>query len=173
MSKELIERQYWLIFFEDQDVRPEIYTDEAAARHRHNDLKEYSGYSCHLFAPAAELSRLQSERDELAREHANALGTAADLELKLSQSHVMYDQVIRGQRQLQSELDTVTRLWKAASIKLGEQRKAAFQLTAQLCALPETTLKDGHEYIRRDAAMDLIARWRREIAARALLEKQT
>jgi hypothetical protein len=27
--------QRWMIFFEDQDVRPEIFTDEAAARARH------------------------------------------------------------------------------------------------------------------------------------------
>jgi hypothetical protein len=59
----------WMIFFEDADVRPEIYDTEAAARVAYE--RANLSWSCHLYAPAAEIERLTAElRDERLRRQA-------------------------------------------------------------------------------------------------------
>lgn len=50
----------WLIFFEDQDMRPEFFTDESAAKARMAVLSQ--SWSCHLFVA---IDRSTRERDEL------------------------------------------------------------------------------------------------------------
>ena len=39
--------EFWLIYFEDDDVPFEIFTDEKAARHRYSQCLE--SWACHLF----------------------------------------------------------------------------------------------------------------------------
>lgn len=61
--------------------------------------------------------------EELARtklEHANALGTAAELERKLAQSDVLYTQVLLGQRELHKEVARLRAIESSDVVKIME-----------------------------------------------------
>jgi hypothetical protein len=45
--------RYWLIYFEDQDQKPEIFTSEKAAKERFLSL--LPNWNCHLFMECAYL----------------------------------------------------------------------------------------------------------------------
>jgi hypothetical protein len=53
---------YWMIYFEDASVRPEIFTDEIAARHRFSEA--LIGWSCHLFVQDSALAQAQEQMRE-------------------------------------------------------------------------------------------------------------
>lgn len=54
--------QYWLIYFSDQDVRPEIYTDEESARLAFKKLSD--SWTCRLFTEALPPTPQQESHDE-------------------------------------------------------------------------------------------------------------
>jgi hypothetical protein len=54
---------HWLLYFEDADRRPEIFTDEAGARTRFADCSHT--WACHLFKSAAPAPAVAAQGDEL------------------------------------------------------------------------------------------------------------
>ena len=77
---------YWLIFFEDAEKHPEVFTDERAAQTRFVDVSE--NWNCHLFCESAQLA----DRDAriLQLEKALRFVAHADLNDKVSASNTKY-----------------------------------------------------------------------------------
>lgn len=71
MSDKTADRlEYWLIYFEDADRPPEVFTDRAVATERYKQLSQ--NWTCHLFGNAEALAAARREGAEEMRERCNA-----------------------------------------------------------------------------------------------------
>lgn len=136
--------EWWMLYFEDRDVKAEMFTDEAAAMARYEQASV--GYACHLFVHSNKVRELESRLSAHAADRAMLETREANAE--------SYTLLLTDYTRVVAERDALTAQLDATKTVAFQAQEAAKDLVAQLDAArrERDEEKRQHEIYRNRAS---------------------